>query len=81
MIVIGRSKARIGPDGNRRSLGQDPGAILAGKAKHQQSPQIDRSDPHRPPDLVAFDAAVGHPSAAVATSHASERSTIGRQRR
>ena len=45
--------------------GQDPGAVVAGKAKHQQPSQIDRGHPQRPPQLVALDPAVGHPPAAV----------------
>jgi hypothetical protein len=52
-------------NGDSRSAGQHPSAVLAGKAKHQQPAQIDRRNPHRPLQLVALDATVGHPPAAV----------------
>jgi hypothetical protein len=56
--------ARFGP-GWARVSGQHPGTILVGKAKHQQAAQVDSGDAHRPPQVVAFDPAVGHPPAAV----------------
>jgi hypothetical protein len=62
MAMIGRqamSKA------TRSWSGQHPTAVSAGKAKHQQPTQVDRGDPKRPPQIVAVDATVGRPSAAV----------------
>jgi hypothetical protein len=38
---------------------------VAGKAKYQQPTQVDRGNPHRPPQIVAVDPAVGHPPAGV----------------
>ena len=49
----------------RSRSGQHPDAVSAGKAKHQQPTQVDRGDPQRPPQVVAVDATVGRPSAAV----------------
>ena len=55
----------IRPGQSRAWSGQHPGTILASKAKRPQPAQIDRGDPHRPPQVVALDTAVGHPPAAV----------------
>ena len=61
MAGSGRPETMISPDGDRRSPGQDPRVVVAGKAKHQQSAQIDRGHPQRPPGRCG-DAAVGHPA-------------------
>ena len=45
--------------------GQDPGLVPTSKAKCQEPTEVDRSDSDRPPLIVAFDPAVGHPPAAI----------------
>jgi hypothetical protein len=40
----GGRRVRCLLNGDSRSAGQHPSAILAGKAKHQQPAQVDRSD-------------------------------------
>jgi hypothetical protein len=49
----------------QRVSGEHPGPILAGEAKHQQPAQVDCGEPHRPPQVIALDPAVGHPPATI----------------
>src|SRR5437773_7568968 len=64
-VAACRGRAAFGRWWLSRPSGQRPGPVLAGKAEDEQPAQVERGNPDRQPHVVALDAVVGHPAAAV----------------